>query len=648
MLQAIRDRATGVFAWVIVTLLIIPFALWGIQEYFGGGSAVNVAVVNDLEIPRTQLNARVDRELRGKKERPEGKALVAFRRKILNQIIQEEILYQSALDRGFRIHEAVIAQQIETNPAFYLDGRFNQERYEAVLASNGFSPGSYQAMLGRDLITQQFVGGILRTSFVLPNQVERVVELEGRKLDLDYLELPLKKYLDHTRVSDEQGKKYYQQHKQNFRSQEQVRLDYLMLSIGDIENELKYTDKQLRQFYDDNQDSFLMPEQRQLAHIMIEVTEGQKEAGIKKARQLANELYQKLQKGADFAKLASQFSDDAGSAKQGGDIGVLEEGTQDKAFEEAALKLKKGEYSKPVKSAYGYHIIKVLNIKPGSNKSFSNARADVEKMYRKQEAEKLFFDKKDELYNLSYENPDSLDVAASGLNLKIKKSPWFGRSGIKGDEIVFDTKVVTIAFSGDVFANGEPARSLNSKLINLKAGDKSQSDTVAVIRLSDYKPSKVLSFEKVKSEISHTLTNQQAVKGMNADMKAYIKLARGGVGLEQIAKEKSVSFKSIGYTGRSDQKYDALLLNAAFKAPKPGEGKISYTSVHTRNGNGAIVAIKGFKTETMKKNDSSRKFIAQFLQRIQGSAELKALLDDLKSQASITIFEGRLASDSEA
>ncbi|NOY66097.1 MAG: hypothetical protein GXP13_01645 [Gammaproteobacteria bacterium] len=643
--MSIRDRATGLFAWVIVVLLIIPFALWGIQEYLGGGSGVNVAVVNDLEISRNMLNRQVDGELRGKKDRPEGNALVLYRKQVLNRMIQEELIYQKAVDQGFRINEALIVMQIRSNTAFFVDGKFDQNRYEDLLRYNGLSPSGYQAKLARDMLTQQYVGSILKTSFVTPLEVDHLLEQQGRELNIAYMEVPFKKYQDAVQITDEQVSAYYNERKQNFMTPEKIKVDYLQLTTNDIESEIKYTEEQLLQYYNDNKDNFITPEQRRVAHILFEVTDDKNMGELVKAEEKANEVYAMLEKGEAFDQLAKKYSADAGSASLGGDIGALEEGTLDKAFEEVAVKLEKGKYSKPVKTAFGYHIIKVLDIKAGTNKSYDDVKTDIEANYKKQQAESLFYDRKEALYNQTYENPDSLEIASEALGIKIKTSGWFTRAGLPGDKIFSDAKVISAAFDEDVFAGGNVSRSLNSKLIEIKSKNKKSLGSVIVIRLSDYQPSQQQPLETVKAEIIKTLSAKAARKAMDADVESYLAHVRKNGSLESFAKDKSLSYKNPGFITRSDSKQDSLMLSAAFKAPKPEKEKTVYVSAHTLKGNAVIIGISGIKKGIVSKDDPARPFMSQFMQRMLSSGELTAFVEELKSQADIKFFESRLSND---
>ncbi len=644
MLQSIRDKATGVFAWVIVVLLIIPFALWGIQEYLGGGSAIVVAKISDVEITRNELNVRVDRSLRGRKDRPEGAALLTHRRNVLEQMIQEEVLNQAAADRGLRIHESMVAQQIQANQNFQKDGKFDQQVYQDVLEYNNMDPAAYQATLAREMVVQQLINGIQQSSFVTPVEIDHLQEQQGRKLNIATLQIPFSQYKEAVVLKDEEKETYYQEHKQNFFTPEKVSLDYLLLDSRVIEKGLKFSDEKLQQHYDDNKDSFVTMEQRQVAHILVEVPAGNKKEDEAAAEKRINEVYEKLQKGEDFAALAASHSDDAGSSAQGGDIGILEIGTLDAAFEQAAQQLAKGEYSKPVRTAFGFHIIKMVDIKPGSSKPFAEVKEDVQKMLAREEAEKLYLDQKETLYNLTYENPESLDVAARELQLQIKKTALFGRAGNQDDAIAKDPKVINAAFSDDVFAEGNPARSLNSKIIELKA-EKEVSERVVVVRLSSYEPSKAQTLEQVKDEITKTLTNKKASEAMDADIEAYLKQLREGGDMEQLGKDKSLTYKAAQWVGRTEKDYDQAVLNIAFRAPKPAADKVSYSSANTLKGDGVIAAILGIKMGEVKKDDPSRNFLGQFMQRMRSDTEVKAVLADLKEQADITIFESRLAND---
>ena len=648
MLQSIRDRATGWIAWIIVGLLIIPFALWGVHEYFGGGSAINVAKVNKVDISRIDLNAQVDLELRAKKQRPEGAALQAFRRDVLNRMIREELLFQSARAHGFRIHEAAIVEKIRSNTAFQVDGKFDQKRYEELLRYNGLSPDSYQARLAREILIEQYLGAVLNSAFVTPDELQTLLELQDRKIDLAYLTLPQAEYEKQVSVSDEEIAKHFEENPDAYMTPERVRVDYLKLDLQTIADSLGFTEEQLRNYYEENKNNFLMPEQRKVAHILVRIPENAGDDAIKQASDKAQKIYGELQSGASFSDLAKKYSDDAGSADQGGEIGVLEKGSVDPAFEEAAGKLKVGEYSKPVKTSFGFHIIKVLEIKPGVSKTFEQARDEVDKLYRRQQAENLFFDRSEKLYNLTYENPGTLDVAARELGLKIQKSDWFTKAG-EAKGLASNPKLVEAAFSGEVFAGGDVQRSLNSKPIEIKDPEHPRDQSVVVIRLADYVPRQARKLEEVKDRIRATLLRQKATENMKKDAETYLQKLRAGEDMAKLAEQKKLDYKAVGFVGRVDQKLDGEMLAAAFRLPKPVDNKPSFGSLQTAKGDVVIFTVRAIQEgKPGKENDPTRKFLAQFMQNMQANIEIEAFVNSLKSQADVKIFEDALRQENEA
>lgn len=648
MLQSIRDRATGWIAWVIVGLLIIPFALWGVHEYFGGGSAINVAKVNKVDISRNDLNAQVDLELRAKKQRPEGAELQAFRRDVLDRMIREELLFQTAQARGFRIHEAVIVENIRANSAFQVDGKFDQNRYEELLRYNGLSPAMYQARLAREILIEQYLGAVMNSAFVTPKELDTLMELQDRKIDLAYLTLPQAGYEKQVSVSDEEIAKHYDENPEAYMTPERVRVDYLQLDIKTIADSLNFTEEQLRNYYEENKHNFLLPEQRKVAHILVSIPENKGDDAIKQASEKARKIYDELEAGASFSDLAKKYSDDPGSADQGGVIGVLEKGSVDPAFEEAAEKLKVGEYSTPVKTSFGFHIIKVLEIKPGVSKTFEQARDEVDKLYRRQQAENLFFDRSEKLYNLTYENPETLEVAARELGLTIQKSDWFSAAG-EAKGLASNPKLVESVFSGEVFAGGNVSRSLNSKPIEVKDPEHPQDQSVVVIRLADYAPRQARKLEDVKEQIRTTLLQQKATANMQKDAETYLKQLRSGEDMAKLADEHKLEYKAVGMVGRVDQKLDAKMLAAAFRLPKPVNNKASFGSIQSGKGDVLIYTVRAIQEgKPGKEDDPTRKFLGQFMQNMQANIEIEAFVDSLKSQADIEIFEDALRQVNEA
>jgi peptidyl-prolyl cis-trans isomerase D len=647
MLQAIRDKATGFFAWIIVVLLIIPFALWGIHEYFGGGSAVLVAKVNDTEISKNDLGRQVDLELRGQKKRPSGAEEVKFRQKVLDRMIREELLIQAAMSRGFQIHEGILAARIQRDTTFHKDGHFDQKYYEALLRNNGLTPKGYEYQVGRSMLIQQYLASILNSAFVTSTELNSMLSMQGRKIDISYFVLPRKKLVEGIKITDQQIRDYYDKNKAKFFTDEKVKLKYLLLDLDTIAKTIKFTEEQLQTYYESNKRLFTLKEQRKVAHILVELKQGATDKDIQTAQKKVEKIYAELKAGADFAALAKKYSDDAGSSGLGGSLGVVEPGTLDQSFDIAVASLKKGQFSQPVKTSLGFHIIKLEDVLPGKQKTFEQVREELVRMYRKEKAERIFADQAEKLYDLTYENPESLEVAARELSLPILESGWISRKDA-GKGVLADPKVVAAAFSDEVLAGGDLSRAVNSKLIEVTTGPKTTLYPNVVVRVSDYKPSKQKPLDAVQEEIRNLLLQQAAREILNKKADELIARLNKGEKLDLIAKENNLKIQQTGLVTRGERKLDAKMLVAAYKTPVPYDGKPSYGSAVTMSRDLALFRVNKVQDGEVKPDDPARKFVSQIMRNMIGNAEVEALIESLRKKADITIFKERLNPDNDA
>ncbi|NIP71909.1 MAG: hypothetical protein GWO16_02240 [Gammaproteobacteria bacterium] len=399
MLLAIRERATGIIAWIIVILLIIPFALWGIQEYLGGGSEVNVAEVDGSEISWYAFSDAYEAAVRRAGERPTGADASRLKRAVLERVIEEQVVLQAAWEAGLRIGDRQILAHITSLPAFQTEGRFDKQLYEELLRQNRLDKVAFEEQQRQQLVKQQFRGAISDTAFITDRERDEMIRLRDREVDLAYAVIPAQRFRGDIEVTDEQIRAYYDQHPEAFRTPEQVKLAYLKLDVRDIESTIEVSEERLRARYEQQKDSLYRAEQRSAAHILIAVEEDADGAAVTAAREEAQTLYERIQEGASFAELAKEHSDDPGSAANGGELGVVRSGTLDERFEKALFTLEReGAVSEPVRSAFGFHIIKLTEIKPGEQKSFAEAREELARQIRREEAEDLFYERSELLY----------------------------------------------------------------------------------------------------------------------------------------------------------------------------------------------------------------------------------------------------------
>ncbi len=632
MLHFIRERAKGFFAWLIFILIVIPFAFWGINSYFEGGGDVSVAKVNDEEIPvqefqRLLLQERAFRkQLLGDNADPALLDDVLIKRSVLERLVNTTAVAQAAEAAGFRISDAQLRAHIIGNPQFQRDGRFDPQLYARILNSLGMREQAYEAELRRDLLVEQLIGSISDTAFVTPQELDGALRLQYQQRRIAYLVLKADDYLSDEPVADDEVEAYYESHLDRYVIPEQVRVAYLEIAATDLMAGITVDEDTLRKMYEAQRSEFMVPEERRASHILIAVEEGADEAAEAAARQKAEEILQRLKKGEPFEKLAKEFSDDPGSAANGGDLGYFGKGVMVKAFEEKAFAMKVGEISGPVRSRFGYHIIKLTDIRPAHGRDFEEVRATLEQEYRQQKAEEIFFDLTDRLTDLAYEVPDTLEVAAQELGLTIKVSDFFSRE--QGSGIAADPKVRAAAFSPDVLEAGN-----NSEPITIAP------DHVVVLRVKDHRPLSHRPLDEVRGEIEQALRLQRARERAAEAGEALLQRIRGGEAPEAVAKDAGVQWLTPGFVGRQAQSLPRDIIRHVFTLAHPGQTPV-FSGKPLSGGDFAVIGLYEVKDgDVAAIAEEERKQWRQRMLRDMGRRESDAILEAIKQRSEIEIHQ---------
>ena len=629
MLQLIRDRAQGLVVWTIVGLIIITFALFGLSSYLSGSAKVNVATVNDTEISQTEfLRAYQNYQQRlqqmlGKNYNPAMFNEDVVKQQVLDGLITREVLTQTLEQTGFGASPDQIFKKIRSIDSFYDEnGQFSPEQYKRVLALQGMNSAMFEQRVTQDIADEHLYAGLMRSAFVTPKQIEAYAKLQSQKREVDYILVSHQSFMKSLKISDDDIEKYYADNKQQFKTPEMVSIEYLELDINEVAGEYEISESEIRQQYDQNAKLYESePEQRKASHILIAVNDKTDDA---KAKAEIEKVQARLDKGEDFSAIAKEVSQDPGSANQGGDLGFFGRGVMDKAFEEMTFSLKKDEVSKPVKSTFGYHIIKLTDIKAGKVTPFKDVKNKIKKELQVQKAEQKFYTDIDTLNNLTYETPDSLLPAADALGLTVKESQMFTRRG--GQGILQNQKIVNAAFSEEVLIKG-----INSQLIEL-------SDThLVVLRNKEHKPSDVMALDKVRSRIESKLKRDQAIIKATELAKTLAEKLQAGEKPETTAKtDKAASFVKAGLIGRKPGKDDAKvrpdIRQAAFKMTRPADKPVT-KQVALNNGDQAIVVLS-----KVVDGGEAEKNSQQQLTAVYGNASYDGYVKYLREQADITLY----------
>lgn len=630
MLQAIHDRVTGWIAWIVVGLIIVVFALWGIDSYLTSEAKVYAAMVNDVEISPTEYRAAKQQQIQrmrtmlGEQFNIDMTNTPEFKAAVLDRLIEEEVLVQAATDAGLAISDAYLAARIQSIPEFHGDdGKFSQERYQRLLSQQGMSPQLFERQVRRSLLINQFVGSITDSAVVFGQEVEQGLRLQGQQRKLQYLRIPAARFAEKAEIKPEAISAFYEANKARFVEPEQVRLQYVELSLDDIAGEVKVDDADIEALYASDKSKLTVDEQRRARHILIKLDAKADESAVAAAQKKANDLVKRLRSGEDFAKLAKQYSEDPGSAAQGGDLGLFGKGMMVPEFEQAAFALQKDTISDPVRSPFGLHIIQVTEIQPSKVPPLAEVRVQLADEIKRKRAEDIFADRSETLGTLSFEHPDTLSLAAEQLGLKVKESAWLSANG--GEGIGSHPQVMEAALSDDVLNGGN-----NSQVIELGPHH------AVVVRVLEHKPAKQTELDKVRESIRATLRQDAARKAAREQGEALLKRLNEGAAFSDIAKESKLEVQDAGFIGRGDSKQDREIVMAAFRVPRAAAGKIANAGASLVNGDYALLRIEAVRDGDLGGfSEAQRTEFRQSLNQLYGTLESAALLEQLKSKADI-------------
>ncbi|MBU6420814.1 MAG: SurA N-terminal domain-containing protein [Gammaproteobacteria bacterium] len=631
VIQAFRDNIPKWLTGIILVLIIGPFALWGINSYFSASTDTSVAKVNGTEIsPQDFQRAYQQRyeqmqRLMGAAFKPGMIDEKQLRQQVLQQLVNEALLNQQAATQHYSIGNADLVAAVQQIPGFQVDGKFSTQAYQATLSANGLTPAGFEDRERQDLAVTQLQNAVMASAFATPQQLEINQQVQGEQREIGYLTVASGAYLKAAKVSDQQIEAYYQAHSALFMTPETLTLAYVELDEAQLAKSVSATEAQLQALYQQQLASFKQDEAREAQHILITV--GGKSAKTDAAAEAkAEQILQQLKAGADFAALAKQYSDDAGSTANGGNLGWITRGTSDKSFEDALFAIAKvGELAGPVKLAGGYDIIKLDGIRAPSTKSFAEVRGQLLAEYQKKKADDDYFALGDQLANLAFEHPESLQAVSKQLNLPIQTVSGVTRDS--GTGIAANAAVRQKAFSDEVLAQGN-----NSDPIQIGPNH------VVVIRVQSHVPSEQKPLAQVRDQIAALLKQQQATRqAQQVAVQVQSALASGQTPA-QVAVKYQLKFTAAKFVSRSDAGVPAPVLSAAFAAPPPA-GKTPETGVVALSGGDQAVYL----LTAMKLGDVSgwskdeRLTQLQQLTRANAQAEFASYLATLRQHAKVKV-----------
>lgn len=523
---------------VILGLAVLPFLFWGVESYRDGSEGF-VAIVEGEEISRREY----EQALRDHHERMRAMLGANFdsaildtfevRNSVLERLIQQRLLHREAMDNGFTVLDSQLIKTIREIPAFQRDNKFSKQQYEDLLRAQGLTPAIFESRVRQELLLQHLLDGYSEIVFAPKSVVEKVRYLSEVQREISQSKISPDQFLSEMAPEDSDVDNYYEQHQADFVLPERARIEYLVLSLEAVANNETVSDDAVNNYFQEHQDEYIQPEERKASHILINVAADAPEDEKQAARVKAQKILEQVKQDADqFGDIAKEYSDDPGSATQGGDLGYFGRGVMVKSFEDKIFSMQLNEISDLVETDFGFHVIKLTDIKQEIRFSLDDVREQIEKKLKLEMVSNNFGEIAEDFSNVVYEQGENLQTAAERFELAIQQSDWITRNSAQ-PAILSNEKLLSAVFSEDSVSNHR-----NTEAIEVKP------DTFVSARIVEYKPAAKQSLSVVKDLIVEKLKKQMAEKKAIEEGQATLARLQRGEDLTDVAWSESqlVSF----------------------------------------------------------------------------------------------------------
>ena len=606
---------------IVLALIILPFAFWGVDSYRKSGGASPLATVDGEKIGQQEFENALNqqqqrfREMAGANFDPSFFDKPEIKSSVLDRLVTQHLMAIEARKAGLSIADEQIGQIILSIGAFQKDGKFDRGLYESILKEKGKTPADFDAEIRRALLIQQLTDAYSQNGYAAKAVAENLIRLNEQQRVVAVANLDAASFLKQVKLPDNAVADYYDKNSREFQMPERAKVEYVVLSADSLLSQVTVSDEEAKQYYDEHKAEFGTQEQRQAAHILIGVPKLASDAEKMAAKDKAEQVLQQVRQApAKFAALAKQYSQDPGSAANGGDLGMFGRGAMVKPFEDSVFSLKVGEISGLVQTDFGYHIIKLIAVKPAKVQAFSELKGMIAQRLKSQKASDKFAELAEKFSNTVYEQSDSLKPAAELAKVAVQQGAWLSKGQVPAG--IWTDKALQAVFSEDALKNKR-----NTAAVEVAP------NTLLAARVTEYEPASIRPLAEVSAGIQKKLLQAQASEQAAQQGKKLLEQLQGG-------ERASVAWKAAQSVSRTQRgTIDPQLLQAIFRADT---GKLpAYVGIAGANGY-VLARIDAVKNDAIIDENKLARYEQQ-IRQITGEALLMAYMADAKKRASVTM-----------
>ena len=627
-MQGFRDLLKGWFGKVLLTIFILPFALFGIQGLFQASGRDDAAItVDGIEITGAQIERSIEQQRQslaqrmGKGADPSLLTSALLRPGVEKSLIQKSLLQNAIVNEGLYIPQEAVSAYVRAMPMFIDEetNQFSQKKLERLLVQAGYSGKFFFQEISESMLIDQLRKGLGASAFVTSDELKSLVVLGEQKRDVATLTLSAKAYEDKIELTEEEIQASYKAKSSQYQSEEKVKVSYLNITTANfLSDDATPSEEAIRERFDAEVQALTKKERRRASHILVEITDEQsEEQALAKIKQAKTQL----DAGEEFDAVAQEFSEDIATARTGGDLGFAGRDIYDPAFEESLFSMEKGQVSDIVRSEFGYHLIRLVAVEsPDIPQYAAESKRIAEEISLDKASEELSL-AVDELNRLAFESGDLLEISKQ-FDVEVKTSDWIKKTG--GIGLFTDRALAGAAFSESVLKDKN-----NSEVIE------TDSNGLIVLRLAEHESARTLTFDEVKDRVVTSLKREKAVEKAKLDAEAIVSAIEDGGSSNDIETQYSVKWKVSDAVGRQGRELDRAVVTKLFELPKPSADKKEVVSVQLGNGDWVVMLLSAVTEGEYKQSDAEAKQLGNAVSDRYGQSDFESYLATLKEQANI-------------